>query len=46
MKVNGGMAKAVLFDLDGTLLNRAESIETFIEGQYYRFEKYLQHIPL
>jgi putative hydrolase of the HAD superfamily len=44
--VDGDMAKAVLFDLDGTLLNRAESIETFIEGQYYRFEKYLQHIPL
>ena len=37
--------KAVIFDLDGTLLNRDESVKRFIEGQYGRLRKYLGHIP-
>lgn len=28
--------KAVIFDLDGTLLNRDESVQKFIKGQYNR----------
>lgn len=38
------MIKAVLFDLDGTLLNRDESLKPFIELQYGRFEKRLNGI--
>ncbi len=37
--------KAVIFDLDGTLLNRDESVKRFIEDQYGRLRKYLGHIP-
>ncbi|WP_078434074.1 HAD family hydrolase [Metabacillus halosaccharovorans] len=39
------MIKAVLFDLDGTLLNRDESIKRFIHNQYQRLNKCLNHIP-
>ncbi|MFS0783174.1 HAD family hydrolase [Bacillus sp. 1P06AnD] len=39
------MIKAVLFDLDGTLLNRDESVRGFIENQYVRLHQYLGHIP-
>ena len=39
------MIKAVLFDLDGTLLNRDESVKHFIERQYDRFLMQLNHIP-
>ncbi|MCV9885523.1 HAD family hydrolase [Metabacillus halosaccharovorans] len=39
------MIKAVLFDLDGTLLNRDESIKRFIHNQYQRLNKWLNHIP-
>ncbi|WP_077622854.1 HAD family hydrolase [Sediminibacillus massiliensis] len=39
------MLKAVFFDLDGTLLNRDESLMRFIEEQYVRFSKELEHIP-
>ncbi|MBU7592365.1 HAD family hydrolase [Metabacillus halosaccharovorans] len=39
------MIKAVLFDLDGTLLDRDESIKRFIHNQYQRLNKYLCHIP-
>ncbi|MGM9946017.1 MAG: HAD family hydrolase [Lysinibacillus sp.] len=39
------MIKAVLFDLDGTLLNRDASVQCFIENQYERFIKHLKHIP-
>lgn len=39
------MIKAVIFDLDGTLLNRDESLKRFIDKQYERFHEYLHHIP-
>ncbi|RXI96757.1 HAD family hydrolase [Anaerobacillus alkaliphilus] len=39
------MVKAVFFDLDGTLLNREESIKAFISDQYHRLHTYLHHIP-
>ncbi len=39
------MLKAVLFDLDGTLLDRDTSVKLFIEDQYLRLEKALNHIP-
>lgn len=39
------MLKAVLFDLDGTLLNRDASVEKFIENQYERLKKSFDHIP-
>ncbi|WP_295620285.1 HAD family hydrolase [Chamaesiphon sp. GL140_3_metabinner_50] len=37
--------KSVLFDLDGTLLDRDRSIEKFIDIQYDRLNYYLSHIP-
>lgn len=39
------MIKAVLFDLDGTLLNRDESIKGFVNHQYERLKKWVGHIP-
>lgn len=39
------MFKAVLFDLDGTLLNRDKSVELFINEQYERLYELLSHIP-
>lgn len=39
------MIKAALFDLDGTLLNRDESVKLFIERQYIRLNKIVGHIP-
>ncbi|MFC4712755.1 HAD family hydrolase [Planococcus dechangensis] len=39
------MIKAVLFDLDGTLLNRDASVVSFIHDQYRRLERFLGHIP-
>jgi putative hydrolase of the HAD superfamily len=39
------MTKAVLFDLDGTLLDRDTSIEQFISAQYDRLTEYLSCIP-
>jgi putative hydrolase of the HAD superfamily len=38
------MIKAVLFDLDGTLLNRDASVEQFIGIQYDRLANNLNHI--
>jgi putative hydrolase of the HAD superfamily len=38
------MLKAVLFDLDGTLLDRDKSIEQFISAQYDRLDRQLNHI--
>lgn len=38
------MIKAVLFDLDGTLLNRDASIRNFLVNQYERFSYCLGHI--
>ena len=37
--------KAVLFDLDGTLLDRDASLQQFVAAQYQRFQMYLRHIP-
>lgn len=37
--------KAVLFDLDETLLNRDESVKKFIEMQYNRLNKFVGHVP-
>lgn len=39
------MVKSVLFDLDGTLLDRDASVEHFILAQYDRFIAHLSHIP-
>ena len=39
------MIKAAIFDLDGTLLNRDESVKIFIDRQYERLNKQLGHIP-
>ena len=39
------MIKAVIFDLDGTLLNRDESVMKFIDSQYQRLHKWVNHIP-
>jgi putative hydrolase of the HAD superfamily len=39
------MSKAVLFDLDGTLLDRDASVEQFVSAQYDRLLEYLSHIP-
>lgn len=39
------MIKAVIFDLDGTLLNRDESVRKFIDNQYERLNKWVGHIP-
>ncbi|SEQ91059.1 putative hydrolase of the HAD superfamily [Virgibacillus subterraneus] len=39
------MIKAALFDLDGTLLNRDESVKTFVDKQYERLDKWLSHVP-
>lgn len=39
------MLKAVIFDLDGTLLDRDASVQVFINNQYDRLSKYFSHIP-
>lgn len=39
------MRQAVLFDLDGTLLDRETSIEQFIAAQYDRLITHVGHIP-
>lgn len=38
------MIKAVLFDLDGTLLDRDASVKRFIDGQYERLADRVEHI--
>jgi putative hydrolase of the HAD superfamily len=38
------LIKAVLFDLDGTLLNRDESVKKFIDRQYDRLNTLVGHI--
>jgi putative hydrolase of the HAD superfamily len=39
------MIKAILFDLDGTLLDRETSLQQFIAAQYDRFTPALESIP-
>ncbi|MBW8350372.1 HAD family hydrolase [Bacillus sp. IITD106] len=39
------MIKAVLFDLDGTLLNRDASVRKFINAQYERLIDYVGNVP-
>lgn len=39
------MIKAVLFDLDGTLLDRDASVKRFIDSQYDRLDSIVGHIP-
>lgn len=39
------MVKSVLFDLDGTLLDRDTSLEQFAASQYDRLTIHLSHIP-
>jgi len=39
------MIKAAIFDLDGTLLNRDESVKIFIDRQYDRLKELIEHIP-
>jgi putative hydrolase of the HAD superfamily len=39
------MINAVLFDLDGTLLDRDESVKRFIHSQYDRLDRIVGHIP-
>jgi putative hydrolase of the HAD superfamily len=38
------MVKSVLFDLDGTLLDRDKSVEQFISTQFDRLDHHLSHI--
>lgn len=45
MESDGKMIKAALFDLDGTLLNRDESVKLFLDSQYHRLNKFVGHIP-
>lgn len=40
------MIKAVVFDLDGTLLDRDSSVKKFIKEQYRRLDKSVNHIPM
>ncbi|MDW8799346.1 HAD family hydrolase [Staphylococcus pseudoxylosus] len=40
------MIKAILFDLDGTLLDRESSLNNFIDDQYDKFINYLKHIEI
>jgi putative hydrolase of the HAD superfamily len=42
---NWEMMKSVIFDLDGTLLDRDASVEQFISVQYDRLSEHLNHIP-
>ncbi|MFQ3838392.1 hypothetical protein [Staphylococcus pseudoxylosus] len=40
------MIKAILFDLDGTILDRESSLNNFIDDQYDKFINYLKPIEL
>lgn len=39
------MIEAVLFDLDGTLLDRDASLEAFVKDQHKRLDRWLGHVP-
>jgi putative hydrolase of the HAD superfamily len=48
IKIIGGywkMIKSVIFDLDGTLLDRDASVKQFISVQHDRLPEHLSHIP-
>jgi putative hydrolase of the HAD superfamily len=38
--------RAILFDLDGTLLDRDASLHQFVAAQHQRFQTYLHHFPV
>ncbi|WP_414042189.1 HAD family hydrolase [Macrococcus animalis] len=38
------MVKAIIFDLDGTLLNREASLKLFLDDQFERFREYFTHV--
>lgn len=40
------MIKAILYDLDGTILDRESSLNNFIDDQYDKFINYLKHIEM
>ena len=44
--MNLDCVKAIVFDLEGTLLDRVKSREKFIEEQYERFHDYFIHVQL
>ena len=44
--MNLNCIKAIVFDLEGTLLDRVKSREKFIEEQYERFHDYFIHVQL
>ena len=46
MKMDLTEIKAIVFDLEGTLLDRKKSRDKFIEEQYERFHDYLVRIQL
>ncbi|MBS4196519.1 HAD family hydrolase [Lederbergia citri] len=39
------MIKAIIFDLDGTLLDRDSSVKKFIQDQYERLNEYVGNVP-
>ncbi|TDM11966.1 HAD family hydrolase [Macrococcus lamae] len=38
------MLKAIIFDLDGTLMDRDKSLKLFLEDQYERYQSYLLNV--
>ena len=44
--MNLNCIKAIVFDLEGTLLDRVKSREKFIEEQYERIHDYFIHVQL
>ncbi|WP_369678792.1 hypothetical protein [Planococcus faecalis] len=39
------MIKVVIFDLDGTLLDRDSSLLAFVDEQYNRLDEHVKHVP-